>query len=293
MIQVMPSPTPHPGPSPGPHRVPRHPHAWWIALGLSQALVAAAWWQWGWRLGLPLMLASHVPFLWGTLRPGSRLFSPVLTRLPTTEPVVWLTIDDGPSDDTAAMLDLLDAHAAKATFFLVGERARARPQLVREIVRRGHGIGNHSHGHPESVFWALGPARMRDEVGSAQAELIDISGVVPRWFRAVVGMANPFLAAALREHGLARVAWSARGYDAVAADPATVVARIERVLAPGTIVLMHEGARHGRNVDTLQRLLQRLDALGYRTVLPEALEGAAERPAGGDVDDDVATATRG
>jgi peptidoglycan/xylan/chitin deacetylase (PgdA/CDA1 family) len=293
MIQVMPSPAPHPGPSPGPHRVPRHPHAWWIALGLSQALVAAAWWQWGWRLGLPLMLASHVPFLWGTLRPGSRLFSPVLTRLPTTEPVVWLTIDDGPSDDTAAMLDLLDAHAAKATFFLVGERARARPQLVREIVRRGHGIGNHSHGHPQSVFWALGPARMRDEVGSAQAELIDISGVVPRWFRAVVGMANPFLAAALREHGLARVAWSARGYDAVAADPATVVARIERVLAPGTIVLMHEGARHGRNVDTLQRLLQRLDALGYRTVLPEALEGAGEVAADGDVDDDVATATRG
>lgn len=293
MIQVMPSPAPHPGPSPGPHRVPRHPHAWWIALGLSQALVAAAWWQWGWRLGLPLMLASHVPFLWGTLRPGSRLFSPVLTRLPTTGPVVWLTIDDGPSDDTAAMLDLLDAHAAKATFFLVGERARARPQLVREIVRRGHGIGNHSHGHPQSVFWALGPARMRDEVGSAQAELIDISGVVPRWFRAVVGMANPFLAAALREHGLARVAWSARGYDAVAAGPATVVARIERALAPGAIVLMHEGARHGRNVDTLQRLLQRLDALGYRTVLPEALEGAAEGPAGGDVDDDVATATRG
>lgn len=289
MIQVMPSPAPHPGPSPGPHRVPRHPHAWWIALGLSQALVAAVWWQWGWRLGLPLMLASHVPFLWGTLRPGSRLFSPVLTRLPTTEPVVWLTIDDGPSDDTAAMLDLLDAHAAKATFFLVGERARARPQLVREIVRRGHGIGNHSHGHPQSVFWALGPARMRDEVGSAQAELIDISGVVPRWFRAVVGMANPFLAAALRGHGLARVAWSARGYDAVAADPATVVARIERALAPGTIVLMHEGARHGRNVDTLQRLLQRLDALGYRTVLPESLEGAGEVAA----DDDVATATRG
>jgi peptidoglycan/xylan/chitin deacetylase (PgdA/CDA1 family) len=293
MIQVMPSPAPHPGPSPGPHRVPRHPHAWWIALGLSQALVAAAWWQWGWRLGLPLMLASHVPFLWGTLRPGSRLFSPVLTRLPTTEPVVWLTIDDGPSDDTAAMLDLLDAHAAKATFFLVGERARARPQLVREIVRRGHGIGNHSHGHPHSVFWALGPARMRDQVGQAQATLTEISGIAPRWFRAVVGMANPFLAAALREHGLARVAWSARGYDAVAADPATVVARIERVLAPGTIVLMHEGARHGRNVDTLQRLLQRLDALGYRTVLPEALEGAGEVAADGDVDDDVATATRG
>ncbi|MGV8941838.1 MAG: polysaccharide deacetylase family protein [Lysobacter sp.] len=254
-----------------------------MALGLSQVLVAVVWWQWGWRFGLPLMLTSHLPFLWGTLRPGSRLFSPVLTRLPTTEPVVWLTIDDGPSDDTAAMLDLLDAHAAKATFFLVGERARLRPQLVQEIVRRGHGIGNHSQDHPQSVFWALGPARMRAQVGQAQATLAEVSGSPPRWFRAVVGMANPFVAAALREHNLARVAWSARGFDAVAADPAAVVTRVERDLAPGAIVLMHEGARHGRNVETLRRLLQRLDALGYRTVLPEALEGNDAAP-GADVD---------
>ncbi len=245
-----------------------------MALGLSQALVALAWWQWGWQVGVPLMVVSHLPFLWGTLSPGSQLFSPVLTRLATAEPVVWLTIDDGPSDDTAAILDLLDAHAAKATFFLVGDRARARPQLVQEIVRRGHGIGNHSQSHPQSVFWALGPARMRAQVGQAQATLTEISGIPPRWFRAVVGMSNPFVAAALREHGLARVAWSARGFDAVAADPDAVVARVERDLAPGVIVLMHEGARHGRNVETLQRLLQRLSVRGYRAVLPEARDGA-------------------
>jgi hypothetical protein len=58
-----------------------------------------------------------------------------------------------------------------------------------------------------------------------------------------------------------------------------VAARVERDRAPGAIVLMHEGARHGRNVETVQRLLQRLDVLGYRTVLPEALEDAGEAPA--------------
>lgn len=264
MIQVMPiAPL---------HRIPRHPHAWWMALLLSQLLVAAGWWQWGWKVGVALMLASHLPFLWGTLKPDSRLFSPVLSRLPTDEPLVWLTIDDGPSDDTDAILDLLDRHSAKATFFLVGERAQARPALVREIVRRGHGLGNHSQGHPQSIFWALGPARMRAQVGQAQAALTQISGVAPRWFRAVVGMANPFSAAALHEYDLARVAWTARGYDAVLAEPSKVVARVERDLAAGAIVLMHEGAPHGRNVETMALLLQRLDALGYRTVLPEALE---------------------
>ncbi len=261
------------------HRPPRHPHAWWLFLLLSQCAVAALWWRFGWRIGAPLMVLSHLPFWWGVLRPQSALYSPVLTRLPIADRRVWLTIDDGPSHDTPAMLDLLDAHAAKATFFLVAERAQARPELVSEIVRRGHGVGNHSATHPQAWFWALGPARMAREIAHCQAVLTRLAGTPPRWFRAVVGMANPFVSAPLRAHGLARVAWSARGYDGIAADPAAVVARIERALCPGAIVLLHEGARHGANVQALHLLLSRLQALGYGTLLPEALETP---PAAGD-----------
>jgi len=258
------------------HRPPRHPHAWIAWLLLSQLAVAALWWRWGWRWGVPAMLLSHVPLWWGTLKADSRVFSPVLRRLCTRDRQVWLTIDDGPSTDTASMLDLLDRHRARATFFVVGERAATHAELVREIVRRGHTLGNHSQTHPQAWFWALGPRRMREQIAHGQATLQSITGHAPRWFRAVVGMANPFVAAPLREQGLARVAWSARGFDALAADPSSVVARIERGLAPGAIVLLHEGARHGRNVETLALLLQRLDALGYTTVLPEELEPARQ-----------------
>ena len=253
---------------PGLHRPPRHPHAWAWALLASQLLVALLWWRLGWRIGLPLLLLSHLAFAWGTLRPRSALFGPVLSRLPTREPVAWLTIDDGPSDDTRAILDALDAHDAKATFFVVAARARAHPELVREIVRRGHGIGNHSASHPSAWFWALGPRRMAREIVDAQVELQALSGAAPRWFRAVVGMANPFVSAPLARLGLARVAWSARGYDAVDGDPARVLARIERDLVPGAIVLLHEGAPHGRSVETIVALLERLAARGFRTVLP-------------------------
>jgi peptidoglycan/xylan/chitin deacetylase (PgdA/CDA1 family) len=95
----------------------------------------------------------------------------------------------------------------------------------------------------------------------------------------VVGLANPFVSAPHMRHGLARVAWTARGFDAVVADPHKVLGLIERQLRPGAIVLLHEGAAHGRNVETLGLVLQRLQALGYRSVLPEELEDGLQ-PAG-------------
>ena len=69
------------------------------------------------------------------------------------------------------------------------------------------------------------------------------------------------------------MAWNARGFDAVVADPVRVLRGVERNLGPGAIVLMHEGAAHGRNLEGMAMLLERLDTLGYRTMLPEALEG--------------------
>ncbi|GAA3924509.1 polysaccharide deacetylase family protein [Luteimonas lutimaris] len=254
------------------HRVPgaSRPWLWWLLA--AHAAVALLWWQLGWKAGLALMVATHLACLWGVFWPRAAMYGPVLSHLPASDRRVWLTIDDGPSDDTPALLDLLDACGAKATFFLVGERAAARPELVREIAARGHGIGNHSHGHPQAWFWALGPARMRREIVQCQETLRAITGCPPRWFRAVVGHANPFVSAPLRDCGLARVAWDVRAFDAVRADPAGVVAHLESALSPGAIVLLHEGSPHGRNVEMIALLLQRMQALGYATVLPEELE---------------------
>jgi peptidoglycan/xylan/chitin deacetylase (PgdA/CDA1 family) len=251
------------------HRIPRHPHAWLWLLLASQVIVVALWWQFGWQVGVPAMLASHLLLVWGTLVPQSRLFSPVLSRLTTQDKQVWLTIDDGPSHETEAVLDLLDRHDAKATFFLVADRAANYPELAREILRRGHGIGNHSRSHPQAWFWALGPSRMGAEIDRAQVTLRDITGKTPRWFRAVVGMANPFVSAPLKRNGLARVAWSARGFDGVRGEPESAIARITRQLHPGAIVLLHEGAAHGNNLAIIEGVLQAMGEQGYASVVPE------------------------
>jgi peptidoglycan/xylan/chitin deacetylase (PgdA/CDA1 family) len=228
----------------------------------------ALWWLVGWPLGLAVLLFTHGAVLWSTFHPRSQLFCTALVRLPGAQPRVWLTIDDGPSDDTRPMLDLLDAHGAKATFFVVGERARARPELVREIVRRGHGLGNHSDSHPQAAFWRLGPVTLEREIAANQRSLAELAGAPPRWFRSVVGHTNPFIAPVLARHGLTRVAWSARGFDGVRCTPDRVLARIVPDLKPGAIVLLHEGAAHGHNVEILRRVLTGLEARGLSATLP-------------------------
>lgn len=256
-------------------RPPRRPWAWlvWFIAAQAGGVGIALWLSV--PLGLGLVLGTQALLFWATLWPQSRLLSPVLTQLPATSRTVWLTIDDGPSDDTFALLDALDRHRAKACFFLVGERAAARPDRVAEIVRRGHEVGNHSATHPEKWFWALPPRAMREQIDTAQRTLTTLTGRPPRWFRAVVGMANPFVAAALKSHGLTRVAWCARGFDAREADAARVVARIARGLRPGAIVLLHEGAPHGGSVAIVEAVLQHLAREGYRCESPDAESAVA------------------
>lgn len=177
--------------------------------------------------------------LYGTLSPNSRLFGPIQTR---SENGPWLTIDDGPDvEDTPLILDLLDQFQIKAAFFLIGEKASRHPELVREIHRRGHTIGNHTWSHPQATFWAAGPLRTSREIHRCQECLTEILGEPARLFRAPVGHSNFFVHPVLKVLGLRLVGWSARGYDAVATDAASVLAKIEDSLTDDAIILVHEG----------------------------------------------------
>ncbi len=240
-----------------------------LLLGFMTVVPPVLLWLGGQSIAAVIvLLLLQLPLIFGTLNPHSTLFGPVLRNLPTDDPIVWLTIDDGPSVDTLALLDLLALHRARATFFLVADRAAQRPDLVRAIRQRGHEIGNHSTTHPAAWFWALSPDRIASEIGNAQRTLTALSGLPPRWFRAVVGHANPFVAPVLAEHGLTRVSWSARGYDAVSGDVARVVARLTEGLKPGAIILLHEGAEHGHSVAIIRGVLEAATARGLRAVLP-------------------------
>ena len=227
-----------------------------------------------WYAALGVVATGHALWLWATLVPSCEWWGPVMCRLRTQERKVWITIDDGPnSHDTPPLLDLLDAHGAKATFFLIGERVERHPQLVREIVERGHEIGNHTYHHPAGWFWFLGRGGTYREISKGAGIL---RRIVPdfklRWFRAPAGMKNHHVHPILSEQDQQLVAWSVRGRDGVSRNKERVLKRLVRGISPGAIMLMHEGVvdLDGERMapQVLQGLLERLKREGYEAVLP-------------------------
>ena len=245
----------------------------------AAALVAAAPPLWPWALGAVAL--DHALLTATGLWPRSTWLGANLLRLPaaaTARGEVAVTLDDGPDPAvTPQVLDILDAHGARATFFCIAEQAERHPALAREIVRRGHSVQNHSLRHRHD-FSLLGPAGLKREIGQAQDRLAEATGQRPSCFRAPAGLRNLFLDPVLHALDLRLVAWTRRGFDTREADPQTVLARLTRNLAAGDIVLLHD--RHGAPMadgrpvvlQALPLLLARLRSAGLHAVtLPEAL----------------------
>ena len=206
------------------------------ALGAAQAALILL--PFGFRLALvPLALFSLVcigaPFL-----PRFSFFLPIISRGPR-RPAVSLTFDDGPdSEVTPRLLDLLDRHQAKATFFVTGANAERHPWLVKDILARGHTIGNHTYHHSPFVM-LQGRRRLRSEISAAQRVLKGF-GVTPRAFRPPVGITNPHLWRILLEEGMYCVNFSCRALDRGNRRVAGLAARLLAQTSPGDIILLHD-----------------------------------------------------
>jgi len=249
---------------------------WFHAAGAVTCAVEPVLWPWvfGALAGNHLLLGAAV------LSPRGRMLGPNLVRLPASAArrnEVSLTFDDGPDPEvTPRVLDLLDGLQAKASFFCVGEKVAAYPDIVREVARRGHSVENHSYRHAHA-FAFFGPGRLRSEVEETQALIAGITGHAPAFFRAPAGFRSPLLDPVLALHGVRYVSWTRRGFDTMDTDAAAVLRRLIRRLAAGDVLLLHDGAcrrtLRGEPVvlAVLPALLERLAAAGLKPVsLPAA-----------------------
>ena len=235
---------------------------------------------WPWTLGA--IVGNHLLFTAIGLWPRSRLLGPNLTRLPESAAArseIALTFDDGPDPVlTPRVLEILEAHGARATFFCIAEKAARHPEIAREIARRGHAVENHSHSHEHTFAFLLWRGLRRD-LAAAQSTLSALTGRTPRFFRPPMGFRNPLLDPMLHELGLAHVTWTRRGYDTNRSDPVEVAGLLERGLAAGDSLLLHDGqsatAPSGEPVvlEVLPRLIAAIQARGLKPVtLPQAIE---------------------
>jgi peptidoglycan/xylan/chitin deacetylase (PgdA/CDA1 family) len=243
----------------------------WLHAAAAAAVIA---WPNAWPFVLAVVVADHLALVVASLWPRSTIIGANLRRLPPAAAAgaVALTFDDGPDPEvTPAVLDLLEKRDAHASFFCVGRRAEAFPELVPEIVRRGHRVENHSYRHSNLFcFWGAGAAGR--EIDRAQEVLTGQARERPSYFRAPAGLRNPWLAGVLAARGLALASWTRRGFDAASADPEAVLRRLTRALAAGDILLLHDRAarptRGGRPVvlAVLPRLLDELERRGLAAV---------------------------
>jgi len=241
---------------------------------LSLALVAYGATPW---LVLPVAFAAlSGVVLIASLQAPLGLFGPVLVRGPSDRSSVALTFDDGPDPATTpAVLDLLDAAGAKGTFFLIGGRVAAAPEVARQIVERGHQVGHHSHEHRWTKMFVR--KRLIADFAAAARAIHAATGVVPRFFRPPVGIIAPEVLEVAAAAGTTLTAWSVRPYDGRIDDAAVVRRRVASKIQAGDIVLLHDTSlRAGRTppaVEALPGILEDLGARNLRAVTLEELTG--------------------
>lgn len=210
-----------------------------------------------------VLFLSHMLVLYPTLNPNSQWLGPVVTHFATDKKELWLTIDDGPTDDTQALLDLFERRNVRATFFVKGVLAEERPDDIRAMIARGHSVANHSHTHPSATFWCLLPSRIASEVARCNEAL----KTKPRWFRAPVGHKNLFVHPILKRAQMRLIGWTTRGFDAVASDPRQILGRMLPHIKPGAILVLHQGRAHSLRV--IEHVIVALQERGYSFVIPD------------------------
>jgi len=191
-------------------------------------------------------------------------FLPLFSKAETTEPVVALTFDDGPHAlYTAEILDILNEHNVKATFFVVGYNVRLYKDLVRDIYMSGHEIGNHSYSH--EPFSKMSNEDILVDLARSQKILKEITGVYPKYFRPPYGRLTQSQEAFVSGYFDELIKWSLDPKDwEEDAKSGTILVSILEDVQPGDIVLLHSDKRE--TIKMLPALIENLLHRGMQFV---------------------------
>lgn len=215
---------------------------------------------------------------WNTMSPTSQLYGRTFIGLERGSRLLALTYDDGPNDPyTGQMLEVLARHEVKATFFMIGKFVEQRPDIARAVVEAGHAVGSHTWDHP-NLIW-VNRSVLRVQLERTQKAIFDATGVKVTLFRPPWGARRPATLRTVRRFGLQPILWSVTCYDWSAKSADEIVAKAERQIHGGDVILLHDGrhrtmgADRSRTVEATDRLLTRYKSEGYSFVtIPQMMQ---------------------
>jgi peptidoglycan/xylan/chitin deacetylase (PgdA/CDA1 family) len=260
----------------------------------------------GYVIGGAVAAAGVVAAGYHTMAPRSQLYGRTFLGNGRGSRQLALTYDDGPNDPhTLKLLEVLARHEVRVTFFIIGKFAAARPDIVRDVARAGHAIGNHTYNHPRLVFASR--RQMEAEIRDCEKAIADALGEeLPltntrsfdsraqnrgalaqddssrnlRLFRPPYGARRPGVLRVVRAMGYVPVMWSVCGIDWTPQPPEEVEARVQRHVRGGDVILLHDGghvrmgADRSHTVIATDRLIARYKSEGYEFVsVPEMMSG--------------------
>lgn len=199
-------------------------------------------------------VATYLPRLARPLLPH------VLSRIETSERVLYLTFDDGPSEVTTDLLEVLDAHGAHGTFFLIGQQVLRYPESVATLTQRGHGIGNHGYRHRDP--WLRPRRPLLEDFQENRRLLQEMTGIDALFCRPPYGHWRPVLDAWARRTGSQVVLWDVMPGDYLRfMSLDRLVSFTRRTVRTGSIIVLHDAPRAPA---LLKQLLPALSADGWR-----------------------------
>jgi len=228
-------------------------------------------------------LTAAVAAGYQTMAPTGQWYGRTFIGLERGTKKLALTYDDGPNDPhTLRLLEILAQHNVPATFFVIGRFVAQRPDIVRELARAGHAVGNHTFSHPNLIFASA--ERARKEILDCQQLLLETTGETPRLFRPPFGGRRPGTLQVARTLGLEPVMWNVTGYDWNRPRAESIVDKVSRRIRGGDVILLHDGshvrmgANRSQTVIATGQVIAKYKARGYEFVtIPEMMREAAIR----------------
>lgn len=192
--------------------------------------------------------------------------------------VVALTFDDGPwPKQTDAVLAILDEYDVPATFFMLGDRVKRKPDVARRVAAAGHLIGNHTYHHADLT--SLPPGKIKSEIAGTNRMITRATGKKVTWFRPPMGRVDPRVYSELKRQKMRPVLWTVDPQDWRDGMKAADIERaVVSAVKPGSVILLHDGGGDRREmIKALPRIIRILQARGYDFVLLDDLDSVKAR----------------